>query len=162
MRKRFGLALVTVVSLGRGSAAGTEKAARPVAADVVVEGGTVVDGPADLILKLGRIWTGDRDAPWAKALVARSGVIVAVGTADEVERFRGPRTRVVDRPDAFATPGLIDAHAHLSDLGAGTEEVDLRGVKRLDEVARLVRDWIAAHPGDGWVTGQNWDQSLWP
>ena len=162
MRKRFGLALVTVVSLGRGGAAGAEKAARPVAADVVVEGGTVVDGPADLILKLGRIWTGDRDAPWARALVARSGVIVAVGTADEVERFRGPRTRVVDRPDAFATPGLIDAHAHLSDLGAGTEEVDLRGVKQLDEVTRLVQDWIAAHPSDGWVTGQNWDQSLWP
>ncbi len=162
MRKRFGLALVTVVSLGRGSAAGAEKAARPVAADVVLKVGMIVDGPADLILKLGRIWTGDRDAPWAEALAARSGAIVAVGAADEVARFRGPRTRVVDRPDAFATPGLVDAHAHLSDLGAGTEEVDLRGMMRLDEVARLVQAWIAAHPGDGWVIGQNWDQSLWP
>ncbi len=77
-------------------------------------------------------------------------------------RLKGPQTRIVDRPDAFATPGLIDAHAHLSDLGASTEEIDLRGVDRLDEVVRRVKGEIAAHPDDAWITGQNWDQSLWP
>src|SRR5262249_27048529 len=70
------------------------------------------DGPADQILKLGRIWTGDPARPWAEAIAAREGEVVAVGPAEEVMRFRGPNTRVVDRPDAFATPGLIDAHGH--------------------------------------------------
>ena len=33
-------------------------------------------------------------------------------------RFRWLATRVIDRPDAFATPGLIDAHGHMESLGA--------------------------------------------
>jgi predicted amidohydrolase YtcJ len=120
------------------------------------------DGPADLILKVGRIWTGDRERPWAEGLAARAGVLAAVGSAGAVERYRGPRTRVVDQPGAFAIPGLIDAHYHLQDVGQVDEEVDLRGVDRLDEVARRVKARSEATPGDSWIKGSNWDQSLWP
>jgi predicted amidohydrolase YtcJ len=120
------------------------------------------DGPAELILKLGRIWTGDRARPWAEAMAARGGVLVAVGTREDVERYRGPATRVIDMPRAFATPGLIDAHCHLSALGAVEEGLDLRGIDRLDEVARRVKARIEATPGDSWISGRNWDQSLWP
>ena len=77
-------------------------------------------------------------------------------------RFRGPSTRVIERPDAFATPGLIDAHGHMESLGASQEELDLRGVASLEEVARRVKARIEATPGDSWITGRNWDQSLWP
>jgi predicted amidohydrolase YtcJ len=120
------------------------------------------DGPADLILRAGRIWTGDRDAPWAEALAARAGAVVAVGKAEDVLRYKGPKTRVITRPEAFALPGLIDAHVHLAELGAVGEQIDLRGVDSLDEVARRVRAWLEAKPGDSWITGRNWDQSLWP
>ena len=73
-------------------------------------------------------------------------------------RGRGSSTE----PGAFATPGLIDAHCHLASLGAVQEEIDLRGVDRLDEVARRVKERIDALPGDSWIIGRNWDQSLWP
>jgi predicted amidohydrolase YtcJ len=118
--------------------------------------------PADLILKVGRIWTGDPDQPWAEALACRSGEIVAVGPVGVVERFRGAMTRVVDLPGAFATPGLVDSHAHLISLGANQEEVDLRGASSPEEVARRVKARIDAEPGDGWIFGVHWDQSLWP
>jgi predicted amidohydrolase YtcJ len=120
------------------------------------------DGPAGLIVKVKRIWTGDPDHPWAQGLAARAGVVAAVGTLEDVERYRGPSTRVIELPDAFATPGLIDAHGHLESLGASQEEVDLRGVKTLDEVARRVKARADATPGDSWITGRSWDQSLWP
>lgn len=120
------------------------------------------DGPAELVVMLGRIWTGDPDHPFAEALAARDGRVLVVGSREEVARYIGPKTRVVDRRDAFATPGLIDAHAHLTDLGAGLEEIDLRGVASLDEVARRVKAKIEATPGEGWITGRSWDQSLWP
>ena len=126
------------------------------------DGRAADEDPADLILKVGRIWTGDPDRPWAEAIAARSGEIVAVGAAGSVERFRGPRTRVIDLPEAFATPGLVDSHAHLIELGANQEEVDLRGASSPEEVARRVKARIDADPGDGWVFGSNWDQSLWP
>jgi predicted amidohydrolase YtcJ len=120
------------------------------------------DGPAELIVKVGRIWTGDSARPWAKALAIRSGAIAAVGGAADVERYRGPATRVVERPDAFAIPGLIDAHGHMEALGATQDGIDLRGVESLDEVARRVKARLEATPGDSWITGRNWDQSLWP
>jgi len=123
------------------------------------------DGPraeADVIFRLGRIWTGDPEKPWAEAVAARSGELIAVGSAEEVGRSRGPKTRMVDLPGAFATPGLIDAHAHLIELGANQEEVDLRGAASPEEVARRVKARVEAMPGDGWVFGSNWDQSLWP
>ncbi len=120
------------------------------------------DGPAELILKVRRIWTGDPDRPWAEALAIRGGAIAAVGSAADVDRFRGPATRVVNRPDAFAIPGLIDAHGHMEALGASQDEIDLRGVSSLEEVTRRVKARIEATPGDSWITGRNWDQSLWP
>jgi predicted amidohydrolase YtcJ len=121
-----------------------------------------LDGPADLIVKVKRIWTGDHANPWAEALAARGGAIAAVGNIADVVRFRGPLTRVIERPDAFATPGLIDAHGHMESLGASEEELDLRGVASLDQVAQRVQERISATPGDSWITGRNWDQSLWP
>jgi predicted amidohydrolase YtcJ len=120
------------------------------------------DGPADLILKVARIWTGDPDHPWAEALAARAGRIVAIGDAAEIERFRGPKTKVVERPHEFAIPGLIDAHGHIAELGATLFEIDLRGVDSLEEITRKVKAWIEAHPGTSWIFGRNWDQSLWP
>ena len=69
---------------------------------------------------------------------------------------------MIERPDAFAMPGLIDAHGHMEALGAGQEELDLRGVASVDEVARRVEARIEATDGDSWITGRNWDQSLWP
>lgn len=120
------------------------------------------DGPADLILGFGNVWTGDSRRPRAEAVASRDGRIVAVGSRAEVESTAGPTTRRIDRPGAFATPGLIDSHVHLSELGAGREEIDLRGVASLDEVARRVKEKIESLPGNGWITGQSWDQSLWP
>jgi predicted amidohydrolase YtcJ len=120
------------------------------------------DGPADLILKVGRIWTGDPDRPWAEALASRAGQIVAVGDAADVHRYKGSSTRIIDRPGDFAMPGLIDAHAHLIELGAEADLIDLRGVASPEAVAQRVKAWIDAHPGDTWVQGRNFDQSLWP
>jgi predicted amidohydrolase YtcJ len=120
------------------------------------------DGPADLVVSAARIWTGNPEFPWAEGLASRDGAILAVGSREEMDRFRGPKTVVVDRPDGFAMPGLIDAHVHLLMLGSSLEEVDLRDVASLDEVKRLIRERAEQTPGGGWVFGRNWDQSLWP
>jgi predicted amidohydrolase YtcJ len=120
------------------------------------------DGPADSIIKVKRIWTGDRGNPWAEAVAIRGGAIAAVGEWTDVKRFQGPSTRLIDVPSGFATPGLIDAHGHMESLGATQEEIDLRGVASLEEIARQVKATIERNPGDSWITGRNWDQSLWP
>src|SRR5208337_4528860 len=108
------------------------------------------EGPADLIVLSGRVWTGDPANPWAEGVAARDGAIVKVGSREDVIQLRHPRTIVIDRPGSFAMPGLIDAHAHVESLGASLEQVDLRGVSSLDEVARRVQARIESVPGDSW------------
>ena len=120
------------------------------------------DGPAGLIVRAKRIWTGDAANPWAEAVAVRDGVIAAVGDFASIERFRGPGTRMIDRATAFAIPGLIDAHGHMESLGATQEQLDLRGVASLEEVARRVKAFAEKAPAGSWITGRNWDQSLWP
>ncbi|MEO6811709.1 MAG: amidohydrolase family protein, partial [Isosphaeraceae bacterium] len=120
------------------------------------------EGKADLIIKVGRIWTGDAEAPWAEALAVRGGRIIAVGKADALTRFQGAKTRVFDRNNAFATPGLVDAHGHITSLGSAADELELRGVDNPEAVAERVKQWIADRPDGDWVIGNNFDQSLWP
>ncbi len=120
------------------------------------------DGPADLIIQAGRIWTGVPGRPQAEAIAIRNGKIATVGSMTQVERFRGDKTKFIELPDGLITPGLIDAHVHLLSLGGSLESVDLRDVTSLDEVKRLVAEQGSKTPENAWITGRNWDQSLWP
>ncbi len=120
------------------------------------------EGPADLIVRVGRIWTGDPENPRAEALAARGGKLVAVGAAGDVLRYQGPRTAMIERPGEFATPGLVDAHGHMISLGTSGEELDLRGSTSAEDAAGRVARRIAQDVGDGWITGRGWDQSRWP
>jgi len=120
------------------------------------------DGPAQAVLIPGRIWTGDSSKPWAEAMAIRDGDVVAVGSRADALLFKGPSTRVIEAPGTLATPGLVDAHGHIEQLGASLLQLDLRGVKSLDEVAKRVKEHAEKLPPDAWILGANWDQSLWP
>ena len=56
----------------------------------------------------------------------------------------------------------MDAHGHMQSLGATQEQLDLRGVGSLEEVERRVKERAVAVAPGSWITGRNWDQSLWP
>ncbi|MEZ4449330.1 MAG: amidohydrolase [Nannocystaceae bacterium] len=115
--------------------------------------------PADLIVVGGRILTMDPKAPEVAAAAIRDGVFVAIGDRATIETYRGPATETLDLHGGSATPGLTDAHAHLTGLGRDLEIVDLRGAASIDEVVQRVRD---AAPPSGWILGRGWDQNRWP
>ena len=52
--------------------------------------------PADLVLHNGVFITLDPAHPEAQALAARGQRIVAVGSDEQIKRFIGPKTRVID------------------------------------------------------------------
>ncbi|HTS15117.1 MAG TPA: amidohydrolase family protein, partial [Candidatus Sulfotelmatobacter sp.] len=77
------------------------------------------DGPADVVFVGGRVMTMDADRSVAEAIAVRDGRLVAIGTAAEVERLAGPRTRRVDLTGRTLLPGFQDAHVHPSMAGVG-------------------------------------------
>lgn len=79
---------------------------------------TSVPDPADVVFRGGDIVTMDPELGTAEAIAITGEVIAAVGTAEEIERYVGPGTTVVDLGGRALSPGFVDAHTHiLTDMG---------------------------------------------
>jgi predicted amidohydrolase YtcJ len=111
-----------------------------------------------------RIVTGERlttAAPQrAEALAVENGSIAATGT-DEALRARYPHATIVDLHGATVLPGLNDAHVHLGEAARIRLSLDLTGVPSLAAMQSALRTY-AQHTQTSWVTGGNWDHTLWP
>ena len=123
---------------------------------------------ADVIFTHGNIYTGVpvmsafKAIKRAEAMAVRGDRIQAVGENAEMLKLRGPDTQVIDLGGHFVMPGFNDAHAHLENGGFDRMNVDLTGVKSLDEFRERIRAKVeAAAPGD-WILGGGWDENLWP
>jgi predicted amidohydrolase YtcJ len=117
---------------------------------------------ADLILMHGVFYPVQPPGRVVGSLAVRGGRIVYLGDDAGALAWRGPATRLLDLSGRAVTPGLIDAHSHLTGLGAALEQVDLGGAASYDEVIRRVREAAGRLPPGSWVRGRGWDQNLWP
>lgn len=134
---------------------GTQPKAAQTKADVIFTHGNIYTGVVDASSLLG---AGQR----AEALAIRGDRILAVGTREEIAKLKGPDTKIIDLDGHFVMPGFNDAHMHLASAGLQKMNVDMTGVKTLDEFReRLRAKCDAAAPGD-WVVGAGWDETLWP
>jgi predicted amidohydrolase YtcJ len=123
----------------------------------------------DLIFFNGVIYTGEgfgEDRPQVvQAIAVRGGKVMAIGKTEEIMRLAGRGTRLRDLDSAntstFLFPGFNDAHAHLGEGGQTRLNLDLAGVKSLEDM--LTKIAVFARPlADGhWITGGRWDHTLW-
>jgi predicted amidohydrolase YtcJ len=123
---------------------------------------------ADVIFTHGNVYTGVIDTSSlgagkrSEAIAVRGDRILAVGTRDEVMKAKGPDTKIVDLEGHFVMPGFNDAHLHLASAGFEKLNVDLVGVKTLDEFRERLRAKVDAAGPAEWVVGGGWDETLWP
>ena len=90
--------------------------------------------PADVLIVHGKIYTLDAKKPWAEAIAMRKGKIVAVGTALEVEKFRGIGTRRIDAGGKLVLPGFTDCHIHFLDGSLSLGRVNLEGAANVADI----------------------------
>ncbi len=120
------------------------------------------DTAADLVL-MGTILTVDECRPTAEALAVRGGRIAAVGDRDEMARWTGPDTEVIDVGDGCVLPGFVEAHGHpvMEAVVLSERMVDIRPVTLpdADAVVAAVRREAGARGADGaYLNG--WDPLL--
>lgn len=113
--------------------------------------------PAERIYRNAVVWTGTADADFAEAFAVRAGRLVAVGTAAQVDRFRGPRTQVTDLGGRLVVPGFIDSHWHLPT----DEQAELADAGSVAEIVARLRAFAATHP-TGWLRGRGWVYTDFP
>jgi predicted amidohydrolase YtcJ len=96
-----------------------------------------------------------------QAIAVTGDKIVAIGSSEEIQKFKGPKTQVVDLGGHFVMPGFNDAHVHLGSGGFEKLNVDLVGSKSLDDMKQRIAARVkTAGPGE-WIQGRGWDHTLW-
>ncbi|MHC4599641.1 MAG: amidohydrolase [Planctomycetota bacterium] len=116
---------------------------------------------ADLVLLNGKIITVDEDRPEARALAARGGILVAVGSDEDARNWIGPKTKVIDLEGKLAVPGFIEGHGHFLSLGYARMSLDLSDAKTWGEIVIRVKGAVEkALPGE-WILGRGWHQEKW-
>src|SRR2546430_13400618 len=96
----------------------------------------------------------------AEALLARDGLVAAVGRESDLARDAGTAERV-DLRGGLMTPGWFDAHVHFMWWGFQMAEIDLRDSKSIDQALELIgRRARELAPGQ-WLTGGRFDKNNW-
>ncbi len=116
---------------------------------------------ADLVLKNGKIVTLDDSISEAQAIAISGYSITAVGSDEEIQKYIGDKTEVIDLDGSLVVPGLIEGHGHYMGLGNSKMILDLTKVKNWDEIVTMVSEAEKnANPGE-WITGRGWHQEKW-
>jgi len=97
--------------------------------------------------------------PVPTAVLVRDGIVAAVGEAAAL-RSMASDARVLELPGAALTPGLIDAHIHLSEWALARREVDLSAATSPEAAAALVVRHAESVRAE-WVRGRGWNPHRW-
>jgi predicted amidohydrolase YtcJ len=93
------------------------------------------------------------------ALLVDRGRVRAVDRLDAL-RTRVPAAQVIDFGAATLTPGLTDAHIHITEWAVARQEVDLAPARSPQDAAQLI-----ARQGrpraSGWLLGRGWNPHHW-
>jgi predicted amidohydrolase YtcJ len=97
--------------------------------------------------------------PRAEALLIEGDRIVAVGALQEIRPQAG-QAEIMDLAGATVLPGFIDGHVHAVWTGMATLGADLIGARSIHEVLNRLADWDRKRPGEAWLFGNGYDESL--
>jgi predicted amidohydrolase YtcJ len=135
---------------------------RLVAVFIISIGAVAQSQPAaDLIITHAKVWTVDKVHPSAQAVALLGDRIVAVGSAADVDAWRGPHTHVLNAGGKLLLPGFNDAHVHFVSGGEQLESVQLNDATSPEEFADRIGERARKTPKEEWIRGGNWDETKW-
>ena len=110
-----------------------------------------------MILINGAIMTMDEKLPLASAMAIKGQNILAVGSQEALNKYRGRSTEMVDLQGKGVSPGLIDAHSHLVAFGHMQLKFVILRPPNVHDFASLCRELAQAaarKPEGEWIVGR--------
>ena len=112
--------------------------------------------PADYVMRGGVVWTVDESNPQAEALPIGNDRLLFVGSDQDVGKFIGTDTRVIDLRGRLVVPGFNDNHVHFDSTGGLLYGLNLLDVAGETEFTARVRDVHQRYSPGTWITGGDW------
>ncbi|MDH3490949.1 MAG: amidohydrolase, partial [Gammaproteobacteria bacterium] len=97
-----------------------------------------VNPVADLLLVNADVVTVDAALPFAEAVAIENDRILAVGTTEELSKYRGDDTELIDLHGQMVIPGFIEGHGHYTSFGGSLMILDFRDAKSFAEIVSMV------------------------
>ena len=116
---------------------------------------------ADIIFVNATIYTMNSDQPTASAVAIKGSRIAHVGTDEEVLKWKGDNSKVIDLEGKTMIPGFIESHGHLIAMGYSLLELDLSDTKSYAEIVSRVEEAASKTKPGEWILGRGWHQSKW-
>ena len=116
---------------------------------------------ADLLLVNADVVTVDAALPFAEAVAIEDDRILAVGTTEELSKYRGDDTEVIDLHGQMVMPGFIEGHGHYTSFGGSLMILDFRDAKSFAEIVSMVVGEAANTKVGEWIIGRGWHQDKW-
>src|SRR5947209_5423872 len=113
---------------------------------------------ADMVIRRARIYTMDKDHPWAEALAVKDGRILWVGSEKDADRYIQSKTEIVDAAGKMVLPGFIDSHLHVR-LGSDPDVLRFASgmtLRDLGGVKKQIRAFAQSRPDLKWIEGEGW------
>ena len=117
------------------------------------------DEHTELLIRNARVYTVEKDRPWAEAIAIKGDRIIWVGSNSDASRQVSTSARVIDAGGRLVLPGFIDCHNHI-DSGSNPDLLRIAGTASLSEIQKSVKDFAAAHPDLKWIEATGWNYSV--
>ncbi|QHI72157.1 amidohydrolase family protein [Aminipila terrae] len=115
---------------------------------------------ADTIFINGKIYTQNRDLPWAEAVACKDGKFIYVGNSQDAGQYEGPDTYVVDLSGKYVLPGLINTHNHGALRAFEGMYISLSENDEIEDVQGILSDYILNNPEEDVYFGYGFKAGL--
>ncbi|GAA0761418.1 amidohydrolase [Psychroflexus lacisalsi] len=115
---------------------------------------------ADLIVTNAKVYTVDNEFSIVESFVISDGKIIETGESSNL-LSKYSADEIIDADGKTILPGLIDAHAHLYNLGLKLSRVDLDGTESYADVIVRLQEFQQKYPETKYIIGRGWDQNDW-
>lgn len=106
----------------------------------------------------GKIYTVNESQPWAEAMLVRSGVIVAIGTNQEIQSKAAEEAEMIDLENNMVLPGIHDVHLHPLEAASDNFQFTLNETETDPEnYASDIQQAVNQNPSTPWVLGWGFD-----
>ncbi|PKG25288.1 amidohydrolase [Niallia nealsonii] len=108
---------------------------------------------ADVVFINGEVITVDQHFSITEAVAILDHKIMAVGKNEEIKKYIGGETKIIDLEGKSLLPGFIDAHLHMAETGLTKLAFDVRAVESMEDMIALLKQQTKDIPKGQWIRG---------
>lgn len=115
----------------------------------------------DIVFINGNIITVNEKNEILEALAIKGDRITFVGSNDEIKKYIGEKTEIIDLKGRSLLPGFIDSHVHMAVYGMNALGIDCRypKVKSIEDIKGLIKEETKKIPEGKWIRCWGYDHS---